>query len=282
MLPFSYISKEDLIHLGKHGFIVGPKETEETFVKRVDKSQHFRSYPPKECDHFLTDSDWLTPLERVNDLFGIKPDWVIGYYSNAKLSFYQGAATWILEKEGTRLPLIQLKKQFSTKSPYLRTDILTHELVHVARLQFDEPFFEEVLAYRTSRNKLRWFFGPLFHKTWETILFALFFLLPLGSEIARFYFPDFFLWNIFFWLPWFYAGALLVRLLLCQSLLSLATWNLRRLHIAPEKELALLLHLTDHEIFQIATFQQKAFKKDRSLRWRQIRAIFSFEKLKGS
>lgn len=281
MLPFSYISKEDLIHLGKLGFIVGPTETEEAFVKRVDKSQHFRSYPPKECDHFLTDSDWLIPLEKVRDLFGIKPDWVIGYYSNAKLSFYQGAATWILEKEEVRLPLIQLKKQLSKKSPYLRSDILAHELVHVARLQFDEPFFEEILAYRTSRNKLRWFFGPLFHKTWEVILFIFLFFVPLGSEIARFYFPDFFLWNLLFWLPWAYAIGLLIRLLLCQSLLSLAIWNLQRLRIAPEKELALLLHLTDREIFQIATCKKKIFKKNRSLRWRQIRAIFSFEKLKG-
>lgn len=273
MFNFSRISKEDLEVCSKRGLIVGPNETEEQFIQRVEKLNALSSNPPAQCDHFLTDTDWIRPFETTRALYNIAPDWIVGYYSDAKLPLYQGAATWIEEKQGIRLPLIQLKKRFSYEKSALRSDILSHEAIHAARLQFDEPYFEEHFAYRTSRKWLRRFFGPLFQKNWEALVFILLFFLPLGSEIARFYLPEVWVLDFVFFIPWCFTGLLLLRLFSCHALFALAK---RRL-----SSLALMLHLTDREILKLA-LTPKRFKGDHSLRWRQINATFSFEKPKGS
>lgn len=276
MFNLPRISKADLIKSGERGWIPGPQETEEAFIKRIEKLHHFYENPPQECDQFLTDSDWVEPLKRVQALYAIKPDWIVAHYLNEKLPFYQGAATWILEKEGTRFPLIQLKKRFSKKNSSFRSEILAHEAVHAVRLQFDEPFFEELFAYRTSRNFFRRFFGPLFHRNWEALVFILLFLLPLATEIGRFATIDHWIWDLLFWLPWIYTAGLLVRLLSAHLCMSLAIWKLKRKKIAPQHELSFLLRLTDREIFRIALFSPKKwFKDQKSLRWRQILDTFS-------
>lgn len=268
--------KEDLIQSGKRGFIAGPEETEGSFLQRIEKTLALCSDPPKECDHFLTDTDWEEPLQKIEELFGINPDWIVSYYSDAKLAFFQAAATWIVERQGETLPLIQLKKRFSEKRSALRSDILAHEAIHAVRARFKEPFFEEFFAYTTSRNLFRRFFGPLFHRTFEPWLFLFLFLLPLGGEVARLYFPEKeTLWTLFFWAPWALSALLLLRLFVGHGLLALAAYKLGRHKVAVGRERAFLLHLTDREIFRLALLPFKNFlHKNPSLRWRQILAIF--------
>lgn len=275
---FSKISPEDLVISGKRGWIPGPEESEEAFILRIDKIKKFYAYPPAECELFLTDGDWSAPLECTEVLFGVRPDWIVAHYCNERLPFFQGAATWITEKEGVRIPLIQLKKRFSTSQACLRSEILAHEAIHAVRLQFDELFFEELLAYRTSHNPFRRFFGPLFHRNWEAFLFILLFLLPLIAAVGHFYISNHWVWDLLFWFPWVYTGGLLLRLVGSQLCMVLAIRRARRLKIPPGKELAFLLHLTDREILRFALFPwKKCLKYKRSLRWRQLCALFSFE-----
>ncbi len=270
------LSPNDLIQSGKRGLIAGPHETEDAFLKRIEKIEDLYSNPPKECDHFLTDTDWQEPLQKIEELFEVRPDWIVSYYSDAKLAFFQAAATWIVDRQGEALPLIQLKKRFSEKKSELRADILTHEAVHAVRARFKEPFFEEFFAYASSRNPFRRFFGPLFQRPFEPWLFLFLFLLPAVAEMGRLYFPEKEgLWTLLFWLPWAFASFLFLRLLIGRGLLCLASYKLRLHKIASGKERAFLLHLTDYEIFRCALLPFKAFLKgDSSLRWRQIRAIF--------
>ena len=95
-------------------------------------------------------------------------------FSNKGLWPWEGGCLW--EKDGEK-PLIQLRKVFLKKERYLwfytRSEILAHEAVHAKRLGYKEPIFEEILAYQTSPNRFRRFFGPMFRSSKETIFFIL-------------------------------------------------------------------------------------------------------------
>ena len=93
-------------------------------------------------------------------------------FSNERLAPWHGGCAWIFQfAEG--LPtaaLIQLRQVFSRQPTFLgiyhRDELLTHELVHVGRMKFEEPRFEELFAYETSTSAFRRWFGPLIQASW--------------------------------------------------------------------------------------------------------------------
>ena len=133
------------------GLIPGPEESEEAFLLRVKQAKP------------LAHPEW----DEVSSLFKI--DWVPISYSNHQIAWWEGAATWISEDQ---LPSIQLRKNFQKGSflGYKRSEVLSHEAIHAARMRFDEPLFEEVLAYSTAPQAWKRFFGPLFSRTWEPLV----------------------------------------------------------------------------------------------------------------
>lgn len=268
----SKISSENLKQYNELGWIPGPKEDEEQFLKRIEKLKHLVSYPPEDIDLFLTDGDWQKPLERMEDLYNCAPDWIVSYYSNKNLSFIQGAATWIQEEEGMHIPIIQVRKQLAEGKLlglYSLEEILTHEAVHAVRMEFDEPLFEEILAYRTSNNLLRRYFGPLFLAHWEAPLFLATLCIPLGIEIAKFYIYDIGVWGYLQLIPVILFVLALLRLLFLQTCLMLA---LRKI------PLAMALRLTDQEIFQFAFNShekiEEMLREQKSVRWRLLKEIY--------
>lgn len=133
------------------GLIPGPEESEEAFLLRVKQAQP------------LAHPEW----DEVSSPFKI--DWVPISYSNHQIAWWEAAATWISEDQ---LPSIQLRKNFQKGSflGYKRSEVLSHEAIHAARMRFDEPLFEEVLAYSTAPQAWKRFFGPLFSRTWEPLV----------------------------------------------------------------------------------------------------------------
>lgn len=140
-----------LLEAFHRGLIPGPEESEEAFLKRVE---------------FATS---LVHPEWNEAVLPFKIDWVPLLYSNQKMAWWEGAATWISDKG---LPSIQLRKSFEKGSflGYKRSEILSHEAIHAARMRFEEPHFEEVLAYSTAPQAWKRFFGPLFSRTWEPLV----------------------------------------------------------------------------------------------------------------
>lgn len=147
---------EELVEYFRKGLIPGPSETEEVFLERV-----------KDC-LALSHSEWSEAAEKTLPKFGFAIDWVPIEYSNRKLAWWEGAATWIGKK-----PLIQLRTRFQkgTFLGYSRTDILAHEAIHAARLRFEEPLFEEILAYAIAPRRWKQFLGPVFTHSWELLIF---------------------------------------------------------------------------------------------------------------
>jgi hypothetical protein len=153
------IDDAKLLAYFQRGLIPGPAESEEAFLRRAQKAT------PLDCAEWKEASRKTLP-------FQFSLDWVPLTYSSRKLAWWEGAATWISDDN---LPLIQLHPRFNKGSfwGYDRSDVLAHEAVHAARMCFEEPQFEEILAYSTSPQAWKRFLGPLFSRTWEPLLLLL-------------------------------------------------------------------------------------------------------------
>lgn len=219
----------------QRGLIPGPDEDEKTFLERV--SRLTAQSPNQEESHAIT-----------RHLFGFSVDWVPVFYSNQKLPFWEGAAIWIGET-----PSIQLRENFKKGSylGYRREEVLAHEAVHAARVAFEEPRFEEILAYQTSKSRLRRWAGPLFRKPWESALFMVLLVLAFLG---------------YCWIPLAVLGWLSVRL-------TWAQWTLQR--CLKKLPLSLIVCLTDTEIRKFARLSltdiQAYFENDQTLRGSLIR-----------
>ncbi len=267
----SEITPEELLNFNQRGLIPGPNENDETFLERIQKLDHFFSYPPANLDDFLTDGDWIDANATTKRLFDFTLDWVVAYYSDRNLPFFQGAATWLIDQNGVEVPIIQLKKQLSNNSLYKiynKEEILAHEAVHAAKMAFNAPQFEEIFAYMTAKSLLRRYLGPIFQKSWESYLFLILFAGTFFLQI----------WNMSWWfvslLPWLYFAFLGVRLFYLRLMLKRC---LKQLNLS--KALTVAFRLTDQEIFFFAKNSQEKVREyianQRSLRWRLIKEAYN-------
>lgn len=162
---------QNIVILNRNGYVIGPLESLNDFFARVqyliDDAPEHPTYIP----------DYL------KDLFDINPEYVRIIYSNDGIGVWEGACTWIAENEVA----IQLRKSLEKKKRlyyfYDKEELIAHEMVHVVRAKFQEKEFEEILAYSTSRSRLRRFFGPIFRNPGETyvcLLSLLVFVVLLG------------------------------------------------------------------------------------------------------
>lgn len=238
------IDHQKLREFAKRGLLVGPKESEEAFLKRCERAQPVSS----------------------QKLFSLIPDWISVEYSNKGLLPWQGA---VVTTDGITQS-VQLRALFGQKKRYLglyeRAEILSHEMVHAVRMAFDEPLFEEILAYRTATTRLRTFLGPLFRSSKDSLLFLLslpLLLLPWG-------------WLPFLSLLFFF----LLRLAKYQGIFTLTLKQLTKLLGDGNQARAFALHLIDKEIIRFSSMSPEkiisyALKKEPdSLRWRQICAFY--------
>ena len=160
------MNKELLLAYFKRGLIPGPSETEEAFLIRAKAS--------------AARSEW-NGLPLLDPAWGFSIDWVPLVYSKKKLLPWEGAIFWT--------DYIQLHPKLQTQTLYgnSQTEILHHESIHAARVAFNEPAFEEFLAYATSSAQWKRLFGPLFTRVWEFPLFALSLFSPWTLPIPLFF-----------------------------------------------------------------------------------------------
>ena len=183
------LSDSELLSLHRRGLIPGPNEVEALFLERIDSIEAFSAAPPIDEKQALPMQDWKEANQLTDQLFDFKPDWMVAFYSDRHLPFWQGAATWIYETP-VRVPLLQLRKKFCKGSylkMYTRSEVLAHEAAHAARMGFDEKKFEEILAYSTSKRSWRKWLGPLFRSSWESYVFVVLLAVPLLAKQLDFF-----------------------------------------------------------------------------------------------
>jgi hypothetical protein len=163
-------------------------------------------------------------------------------FSNKKLLPWEGGCLWQRENEK---PLLQLRKVFKKKERFLwlysKKEIIEHELVHAKRLHFDEPIFEEVLAYQTSPSAFRKFFGPFFRNSKESLLFFL-------SSFTLIFMPVIYL-AIF--------GFFILRLIRVQTIFLGTKKKLIKKFQCEKKTFEHMIQLKDKEIISI--YKNKQF-----------------------
>jgi hypothetical protein len=223
--------------LNKRGLFPGPTENESLFAQRVAAAEYLPTH---------TDS-----LAHFQTLFGAKPDWVEIQINKRGLSPWEAATTWIhTEENKPRSVYIQLKSDTPPRG-YTLEEILSHELVHATRVAFDEPRFEEILAFQTSKKWWRRYLGPLFNKPRDVLTFGLCLLSVWGLYLAELLSGREFYADRAVALPLLFLTYLTLRLVRSQYLFSKARTSAESL-VGKERALGLLLRLSDAEILTLA------------------------------
>lgn len=246
----------DLKIRNKKGFLVAPHETQELFQNRCNflgKSTELI----KTCERLKFRNVEKHPPLVYEDL-DLEVDWVLIGQSSKGLPFWEAAATWMIKEDDITLPLLQFKK----RSKNVDSEIVKHELIHIARSSFEEPIYEEFLAYATSKSKWRRLFGPVFRSSKESLVFVVLALLPSFT-------------------PWLlipitgYSIWLLVRLMIHQRIFQKALVNLSAF-FHTRSPLKIAIRLTDEEIklFSEAFNIQAYISNQNCLRWEQIKDAY--------
>ena len=201
--------------------------------------------------------------------------------SSKGLRPWEAAAAWIEEDPqiGRRVS-IQIKNSFLSRF-YPLEETVAHEMVHAMRLMFDERRFEEILAFRTSKNRFRRYFGPLFSQPREALGFVLLLAVSWACSMAEGMF-DLSLRDELLVMG---AGSAFLavaaaRLARSQRVFSKALEHLEKSREKTGQSLAVALRLTDREIErfakcspeEIVSFAVEQSKND--LRWRLLSAAY--------
>lgn len=276
------ISDANLQIYNQLGFIPGPTENETDYLKRVNYclnlhqnlSTLFPLPPPSPASSQLISeaSNFLTK-------FALTPSWTPIVFSNYRLLPWHGGCAWIFQESHDH-PLgafFQLRKNFELKNVFLaiynRNELIAHESIHIARMAFNEPAFEEMLAYQTSNSPFRKWLGPIVQSNSHVLIF---FLALILSIVANLFPLNPLLTTALTSLPFLLITIALARLSLRHSQLKRCLANLNA--IAPNHALAIACRLTDAEISLFAkspsaTILQYA-NAQQCLRWRAIKLSF--------
>lgn len=246
----------DLQDLNRRGFLPLAGEEEEAFLERVASMQS--DAPPGAA---------RGALERCEELFDVAPDWVQIIEQQKGLAPWQGAVLWI---HAGGLPLIQvsprLKKTWLGRF-YTYEEVLAHELIHAVRLPLASSRFEEIVAYQTSRGRLRAYLGPIIRHPYEVYVLLVAVLLGWAGL----------LFNPYLLLaPWIACVYALARLFWAQRVFQRCRFKIKSLLKNKEKALAFTARLTDREVALFASASLSEIKQyislaeQTELRWRLL------------
>jgi len=295
------ILPSDLLRFNQEGYIPGPYENEQNFLKRIELSKKLIEDPKK----FFIERDQTPPFDiqmkilkprwnwtraQLMNLFDVSPLELAMFYSDEKLNFFQGAATWILPIDNIKIPILQFRRKLKKNSYmfiYTLDEILAHEAVHSMRVEFDEPKTEEIFSYMTSTSYFRKIFGPIIRDPNEVMIFLGVFL---GYFIFHFFHLIFNL-NLFFYIS-FFLGLIstglifygFARLFFIRRKFFKTLKNLTKIFNDKKTARSVLFRLTDFEIFkfyklkktEIINYFEKS--KDLTLRLKMIYLAY-FDKL---
>lgn len=288
-----HISDEDLLSLNLQGIIPGPGESEEGFLSRAAYCRQLHSRCRSDYESLLPCIEESGASQNVlneafqitRPLYGIAPVWIPMAFSNYKLAPWHGGSAWIFqaEEDSPTGAFMQLRQQFRHQKKYLglyrRDELIAHELAHVGRMMFEEPQFEELLAYRCSFSPMRRWLGPIVQASWESLLFMLSLLLLLILDLYLQAVGEIETYQLLLWaklipLSLLVLGA--IRLCRRQRVFKTCLAHLKSTLNDKTAANAVIFRLTDKEIHQFAAMDREAIisygnqARHICLRWRLI------------
>lgn len=282
---------ETLLNFNRQGIIPGPGESHEAFTERAHYCLTLKEHLSQELKAPLGEEAnqpaILAPaLDQLARKYDISPQWIPLFFSDYRLSLWHGGCAWIFQmtESAPVSALIQLKNRLRHASSYLcyqRDELLAHELVHVGRMMFHEPCFEELLAYRTSSSRWRRYFGPLIQSSIESVIFILllFIIIVFDVFLMMTHHPT--AYQAAFWLKMIPLGCIayaLVRLMKRHKTFNACLENLEACLGSREKAEAVIFRLQDYEIEKLAKMAPNDIRtyanSQQELRWQVIAAAY--------
>jgi len=290
--------KEDdlasLVKLDQNGLIIGNSESFEQYKKRLTTLKTELLDLEKELKEndsvnihrsVILKSDQLISEQYFNEAaditkkYSFSITWAPGFFAVKTIGLFVGGFTLISD---SGFPIFILKSSFMNKIKWLwynRTELLTHELCHIARAPLADDPYEEFFAYRLSFSKFRRYVGNCFRSPLDSVFLLIPFFLLLAAELLNFVFnlniPEAYFWIICFAYPLY----LLERNRKTRKIYFNAKKSLTK-HFGKEINTeAILFRSVSNEISKISTFldsDQKSIldyiKKlsNSNLRWKVI------------
>jgi len=294
---------ELLAQLDRHGRLLGPGETLEEYRARLAEEgealQNFEQALDRERQH-IDGNIFVTAADRISDkwmesageitskIYGFRVNWAPGFFVRNGVGFLWGGCAWYdPEKKRT---VFLLRDKFRTAERYLiysRTELVAHELCHVARAPFGDDWqLEEFFAYRTSPSALRRYLGNCFVRRFDALLFLGPALVLLALQLVNVLAGQ----SVPIWPAWALLVGCLGWLLLRNHLARRRFFQVRaKLHRwMKSRAQALMFRSTWTELGELARLNSKpqflswiAQKAEAEPRWRVIRKCFLSEKKKG-
>lgn len=269
----------------QEGLFPGPGETEEDFVKRVKFCQDLET---ELVNQFGAELPFLLSDQASNEikqaslsitqkLYGMAPAWVPVFFSNHQLAPWHGGCAWIFKilAESPTAAFLQLRACFRHKKTFLglyhREELIPHELAHVGRMMYDEPQFEELLAYRSSFSPWRRFLGPIVQSSRESLFFIALLVFVVLSNLT----------GMSAWITLIPVG--LVALAFCRLMYRRIIYDrcLNRLKMLCDEPDHLIYRLTDEEINRFSRLPPEKIKEFiqnealKSYRWKFLASIYT-------
>lgn len=254
------LAKEDIENLLKWneaGLIPGPDETFTHFSKRAEFCLNIRDQLPELPPFDPLENKLLEESSSASQfLYGMHPAWVPIFFSNHSLFPWDGACSIIfqLKDDSPDSAFIQLRKKLNKQTSYLgysRKELVLHELSHIGRMEFDEPEFEEMLAWRSSSSPFRRGFGPLFSSQKESASLGILLLLTILFDVLAFFSSEYTFLSLSLYIkaiPLLFFLFLLLKLFLKKRKFSKALLSLKHFFKSDEKANAVIYRLRDDEI----------------------------------
>ncbi|MBA2368593.1 MAG: hypothetical protein H0V82_06175 [Candidatus Protochlamydia sp.] len=220
-------------------------------------------------------------------LYDLSPEWVPIFYNNFQLAPWHGGCAWIfqLNEQTPTAAFLQLRSCFRFKNKFLffytRQELIAHELAHIGRMMFEEPIFEEILAYRTSASKGRQWLGPIVQSSKESLFFlgslAMITMVNLAFMVLNQPFPMHI--SLALWLfPMTLLFMAFIRLGRRQLIFKRCCQQIKIILSASQKAHALAYRLSDQEIFLFSSSSSSAIlsyiSEQKSFRWTFLKAVY--------
>lgn len=289
---FETMSFSEYLSYNAIGLIPGPNEDEGAFNQRA---KHCLSLKEGFADRFFGDDKKQQAnrpipnevLQLTKHYYGIQPAWVPVIYSNEKLALWHGGAAWIfqMEEASPTAAFLQLRSVFAYKNDYLRClnkfELMTHELSHVGRMMFNEPKFEEMLAYQSSPSWLARNLGPLVQSPMESLIFVIVLMILICLDSMAIFLNHSYLYEWALWfklVPLTMLGGAILRLAIKKHQLKKCYQQLHVLCDSRQKARSILYRLTDSEITYFARASVSAIQdyiqSNNELRWQVIKKAY--------
>lgn len=260
----------DLLLLNHRGLFPFEEEDEKQFFLRIATSSPY----------IQNIKELSAALLKCKKIFDVEPDWVKIIEQQKGLTPWQGAVMWLQkDAHGNLEPLIQISprlQSFLLRKFYAKEEVISHELIHAMRLPLHSSRFEEIIAFHTSHNPFRRYFGPLFRHPYE--VYVLFVAVLLGW--LGLFWTDI---SFFVWIPWGVCLFAISRLFFSHLVFKRCKAKLTTLLKDKSKALAFLSRLTDTEIAMIAKKPLKEIKiyteemKSKHVRWKMLCHAYPFD-----